>query len=249
MFRKTETMKIFLYFPKETAVHLGEPLRDFHHCFFRCFHFTTDFYYCFRICSLLIAFVHFTSFRVFRHCLFKCFYFTTDFHYCFSGFSFHQLSLKWLIVVRFFVFVLLHRESYRFERDFFTLRRLLPYSPFTHLPQYRECYQCQRTFFTLRRFLPYISSRHLAQPAFINASLGAGSSSSKVVGPCIEIRNTDLAHLFVSIKQCSAKGISRYVLFKALRNTILNSSRLWIHYVIAICIVKCMSYPIGHRSS
>ena len=64
-------------------------------------------------------------------------------------------------------------------------------------------------FFTLRRFLPYTPSRNLAQPAFINASLGTGSSSSKVAGPPTEIQKTDLAHMFVSIPQRSAKGISR----------------------------------------
>ena len=39
---------------------LGETLRVFHHCSFKCFHFTIDFYYCFRTFSLLTAFVHFT---------------------------------------------------------------------------------------------------------------------------------------------------------------------------------------------
>ena len=37
-----------------------EPLRFFHHCFFRCFHFTIDFY-CFQVFSLLITFVHFIT--------------------------------------------------------------------------------------------------------------------------------------------------------------------------------------------
>ena len=42
-------------------------------------------------------------------------------------------------------------------------------------------------------FLPDI----LAQPAFIMASLGAGSYSLKFVGLHTDSRNTDLAHLFV----------------------------------------------------
>ena len=46
-------------------------------------------------------------------------------------------------------------------------------------------------------FLPYAPSRHLAQPAFIKASLGAGSSSLKVAGPPTEVRNADPAYLFV----------------------------------------------------
>ena len=52
-------------------------------------------------------------------------------------------------------------------------------------------------FFTLRSF-----------PTF-PASLGARSSSLKVAGPPTEVWNTHPAHLFVWIKQCSAKGISR----------------------------------------
>ena len=65
-----------------------------------------------------------------------------------------------------------------------------------------------RAFFTLSCFLLYTPSQYLVQPAFIKASLGAGSSSLKVAGPPIEVWNTDPAHLFVWITQCSAKGIS-----------------------------------------
>ena len=64
--------------------------RRAYHCFFKCFHFTItiDFYYCFRVFSLLIAFVHFiTVFSgVFISPLilllfFECFNFT-NFLYC-----------------------------------------------------------------------------------------------------------------------------------------------------------------------
>ena len=44
-------------------------------------------------------------------------------------------------------------------------------------------------FLPLGVFLPYTLSQHLAQPAFIKASLGAGSSSMKVAGPLTEVRN------------------------------------------------------------
>ena len=77
---------------------------------------------------------------------------------------------------------------------------------------YRECYGFDWAFFTHRRFLPYIPSPHLAQPAFIKASLGPGSSSLKVAGPPTKVRNIDAAYLFVWITQCSAKGISRFYL-------------------------------------
>ena len=75
-----------------------------------------------------------------------------------------------------------------------------------------KCYGFERAFFTVRRFLPYTPSQHLAQPAFIKASLGVGSSSLKVARPPTEVWNTDLANLYVWITQCSAKGINWWVL-------------------------------------
>ena len=62
---------------------------------------------------------------------------------------------------------------------------------------YRDRHGFERAFFTLRRFLPYTRSRLLAQPAFIKASLGAGSSSLMVVGPPTEVQNTEPVHMFV----------------------------------------------------
>ena len=45
---------------------LGEPLRVFHHCFFRGFHFSPlIFTTVFRVFSLLIAFFHVTNFVAF----------------------------------------------------------------------------------------------------------------------------------------------------------------------------------------
>ena len=50
--KKKTTFKMFFYFRKLNCsipslkisyFFLGEPLRVFHHCFFRCFHFTIDF--------------------------------------------------------------------------------------------------------------------------------------------------------------------------------------------------------------
>ena len=40
-----------------------------------------------------------------------------------------------------------------------------------------------------------------------------------------------------------------YLCVKALPNTISTSSRFWTCYLIAICIVECMSYPLGHIRS
>ena len=91
-------MKLFSSKLKKPLLFLGEPFRVFHHCFCRCFHFTIDFYYCFQVFSLLIAFVHFitVSSGVFISPLilllfsFLCFHFS-NFLYCdcfLSGTSF-----------------------------------------------------------------------------------------------------------------------------------------------------------------
>ena len=110
-----EEMKLFNPKLQKLLFFLGEPLRDFHHFFFRCLHFTIDFCYCFWTFSLLIVLVHVTvSSGVFISPLilllfFKCFHFT-------------NFLLPWLFFVRYFVFVLLYCECYRFERAFFTLR-------------------------------------------------------------------------------------------------------------------------------
>ena len=63
----------------------------------------------------------------------------------------------------------------------------------------------EELFFVRRGFLPYVSSPHLVhllpQPPFIDASLGAGSSSSKSVGFHPVVQNTVQAQLFIWITQ------------------------------------------------
>ena len=129
---------------------LGEPLRVFHHCFFRGFHFSPlIFTTVFRVFSLLIAFFMSPTLLLFCQVLRSC------------------VVVPWVLRI------------------------------------------WEGSFLILRRFLPYTPSRHLAQPSFIKAFLGAGSSSLKVPGPPTNVRNTHPAHLFVWITQCSPKGISR----------------------------------------
>ena len=61
-FRVQKMKKLFIFFqeiklfnPKlKNSSFLGEPVRVFHHCFFKYFHFTIDFYYCFRVFSLFL---------------------------------------------------------------------------------------------------------------------------------------------------------------------------------------------------
>ena len=63
---------------------------------------------------------------------------------------------------------------------------------------YRERYGFEWTFFTHRRFFILRSfPTFFAQPAFIKASLGAGSYSLKFAELHTDPRNTDPAHLFV----------------------------------------------------
>ena len=57
---------------------------------------------------------------------------------------------------------------------------------------YCERYGFEWAFFTLHSFPTF-----LAQPAFIKASLGAGSYSLKNAGLHADPQNTDLAHLFI----------------------------------------------------
>ena len=57
---------------------------------------------------------------------------------------------------------------------------------------YNERYEFEWAFFTLRSFPTFLS-----QPAFIKASLGAGSCSLKFAGLHVDHRNVDPTHLFV----------------------------------------------------
>ena len=119
------------------------------------------------------------------------------------------IFIPWLFFCQVFGFCVVVPRMLRIWEYFFYSQAFFTLHPFPHLPQNRECYRFERAFLILRRFLPYTPSRHLAQPSFIKAFLGAGSSSLKVPGPPTNVRNTHPAHLFVWITQCSPKGISR----------------------------------------
>ena len=93
----------------------------FHHCFFKYFHFTIDFYFWFWKFLLLIPFFSL------HHCFFRCFYVNTDFTILFWLFILFTLVT---IFVRYFIFELLYWVCYGFEKAFFSLRhfylKLLP---------------------------------------------------------------------------------------------------------------------------
>ena len=146
------------------------PLRVFHQCFFRCFHFTTEFYYWWLhlfISSTLGIFITVSS-GVFISPLtltivFGCFHFT--------NFLYHDY---------FFV-------------TYFTLCCCT-----AGATDLKELFLLPGVFYLT--LLPDIwHNGMLHQPAFIKASLRAGSSSLNVAGPPTEVQNTDPAHLLVWI--------------------------------------------------
>ena len=153
---------------------------------------------------------------VFHHCFIRCFHFTTDFYYCFSGVffvdcicSFHQLFLPWLFFIRYFVFVVLYREHYGFERAFFYSQAFFVLNSFPTFATVPQVLLIWKSFFYSQAFFTFYLSWHLAQSAFMKASLGAASTSLKAAVPPIEVRNTDRGYLFVWITQCLTKGIRR----------------------------------------
>ena len=105
-------------------------------------------------------------------------------------FSTSSLTLPWTIarfLDPFCTFSPAHRrvirDTFFFNHSVIFLSRVLRFWVGIFYPQ---------AFFTLRSFPTF-----LAQPAFIKASLGAGSYSLKFAGLHTDPQNTDPAHLFV----------------------------------------------------
>ena len=158
-------------------------LRAFHHCFFRCFHFTTDFYYCFS--SVFISPTFFTV---------TVFFLSGTSFLCYCTASATDLREHFFTLRHFFPqthspHLPQYRECYVFQRPLFTVRCFLPYTPSPHLPQYRECFGYERAFFILRGF--YLTLLPNKTP------LRADNSPLKVAEPLTEVQNTDPAHVFV----------------------------------------------------
>ena len=123
---------------------LGEPLTVFHHCFFKCFHFTIDFYYCW----LHLFFSPTLGF--FITCLCRGFYFTAD-YYCFSDAFISPTFFTVTVSCQALCFYVIVSWVLRIWESFFvfTLRHFSPYTPSPYLPQYRQCYRFERAFFIL----------------------------------------------------------------------------------------------------
>ena len=99
------------------------------------------------------------------------------------------------------------------------------------------CYGFEWAFFTHRHFLPYSPSPHLLiQPAFIKASLGAGSSSLKFAGHHADPRNTDPSHLFIWFTSIHNLDIRK--------NSFLNRTK----YYHKLLLVKSLVYVLLTRS-
>ena len=105
-------LRIFLYFRKwhfltpSLKNSLGEHFRVLYHCFFRCFHFTTGFYYCFWVFLFLIAFASL---------FLQAFLFHQWFYYCFSSVFFSPIFFTitaFCQLLRFCVVVLQVRELF-----------------------------------------------------------------------------------------------------------------------------------------
>ena len=166
--------------------------------------------------------------------------------------SFHQISLPWLFFfVRHFVFLLLYRHCYGFERFFLLLGvfylTLLPYihQSTVSAMDFRVNSLLSGIFYL--PLLPDISynlllSRFPWEPAVLPWRLLG-------LPLALEIQNQPICW-FESYSVTQKMLVVRlYLSIKALRNTISTFSRFWIHYLIAICIVKCMLYQLGYRRS
>ena len=136
----------------------------------------------------------------------------------FQVFSLHQLSLSRLFFVKYFVFVLLYREYYGFERAFFSLRSFSPCTPSTNLPQYREYYGFETAFFTLSRL--YLT---LLPDIWHNLVL------SRLPWEPAVLHWRTLPICFLELHSVQQKVlVSRfYLCIKALLNPISTSPRFW----------------------
>ena len=98
----------------------------------------------------------------------------------FECFHFNDFLLRDCFFVRYFAFELLDKSATDLRSFFYS-----------------------QAFFTLHSFATFGTT------CLYQSFPGASSSVLKVAGPPTEVRNTDPAHLFVWITQCSAKDISR----------------------------------------
>ena len=148
------------------------------------------------------------------------------------SFSCHQLSLPWQLFccffVRYFVFVLLYCGCHGFLKASFTFRRFLLYTPSWHLPQQEIAPTWFQGFSGSRQF--FLEVAGASQLFFENHTRPIGLFASHS------------AQQKVLLGRLSLRA-------KALRNNILTYSRFWAHSLISTCFVKCMSFPLGHRSS
>ena len=184
---------------------------SFYHWFllllFECFYFT-NFLYC--DCFLFVRYFIFVL--LYRECygFERAFFYSQAF---FSSDSFHtfatvrqglQIWVSPFYCQAFFYLTLIpHIYQSTASATYFKEPFLLSdvsYTPSPHLPQYRECFGYERAFFILRGF--YLTLLPNKTP------LRADNSPLKVAEPLTEVQNTDPAHVFVWITQCSVKGIS-----------------------------------------
>ena len=193
---------------------------------------------------------------------------------------FYEVTFRLLFryfFIRNFVFVLLYRECYRFDRAFFTFRRFLPYTP-SHISQSTtsttvwENFFYPETFFNLHSFPTFGTtcfyqgfrgSRHFFHEGCRASHWGSKHRSSPYL--CLNhIMLSKKYYLVGSIFVLQTQPISLsephnvkqkvllgrfYFCIKVLQNAVSTSSRLWNHSLIATYIARCMSYLLSYRSS
>ena len=107
----------------KTLVFLAEPLGVFHHCFFRCLHFTIDFYYCFWAFSLPTSL------------FLQVFLFLHWFYYCFSSVFISPTFFPVTIFCQVLPFCAVVPRVLQIWESFFHSEVFLPYTFSQHLTQ------------------------------------------------------------------------------------------------------------------
>ena len=102
-----------------------------------------------------------------------------------------------------------------------------------------------QVFFTLQSFPTFDTT------CFYQGFPGAGGSILKVPGLPTEVRNTDRPICLFELHSMQQKVLFVGSIYasKALSNIITTCSWFWTHHLIAIRILRGISYPLGHISS
>ena len=230
-------------------IFLGETPRLFHHCFWRCFRHW--FLLLFSGVFIVDSICSFDQLKSFSSLLLQVFLFHQWFLLLFFGyFHFTNFLYRDFFPAGVLLLCLLPaiprdlKELFLHSGVFYlTLLHIFVTAPWV-LWIWESVFYSQ-AFLTLSSFPTFGTT------CFYKGFTGAGKISLKVLGPPTEVQNTDLAHLLFESHNVQQKllVVRFYLCVKATRNTISTFSRFWTYYLIAICIVKHISYPLCHWGS